>query len=572
MKTLISISNLVILIALSFIVRAQNLTYEWEFEGSRELDPAYRIPRKPKIIDTVFARPEVKKDLIPVKKEVNIQVEKIQAANIKVTDKLDQLYPGYALVGVGRYMMPIGEFYYNGTRSKKYHWGIEAKHHSAWVGKIQDFAQPQFDRTQADLYGKLIEKKYTVSSRLNYMNHGVLLYGTRDSLATRDSLRQRFQNFGGLVQFESHEKDSATINWRLGLEYNNYRDKARPELTNEWRARENYVGIYSNFRYKLDQQVYSLNANIQFNNYKFGIADSTLAPNITGFNVVNMMFNLNPHITHRSLDDKLKVRAGFNLVLDAYDRTIPTLAPDIHVQYALFNNHLLPYASANGFGVQQNTFRSVSQTNHFIRSNIELRNERNALNFKGGIRGSISNSVSLDANFSVGRHVDKMLFVLDTSIVRGNQFKAIFADMNISRIEVALTYQLLEKMNFDLVGQLYSYQTSLVPYAWNLPNYVIKFRGHYNIFDEFIVNTDLNFLGGRKMQEFGPGEGIEQTDLVYHSNMGLLADVNLSVEYRYNSRVSAFIQFNNLAAQQYLRWMNYPVYGFQALGGATFRF
>jgi hypothetical protein len=572
MKTLISISNLVILIALSFIVRAQNLTYEWEFEGSRELDPAYRIPRKPKIIDTVFARPEVKKDLIPVKKEVNIQVEKIQAANIKVTDKLDQLYPGYALVGVGRYMMPIGEFYYNGTRSKKYHWGIEAKHHSAWVGKIQDFAQPQFDRTQADLYGKLIEKKYTVSSRLNYMNHGVLLYGTRDSLATRDSLRQRFQNFGGLVQFESHEKDSATINWRLGLEYNNYRDKARPELTNEWRARENYVGIYSNFRYKLDQQVYSLNANIQFNNYKFGIADSTLAPNITGFNVVNMMFNLNPHITHRSLDDKLKVRAGFNLVLDAYDRTIPTLAPDIHVQYALFNNHLLPYASANGFGVQQNTFRSASQTNHFIRSNIELRNERNALNFKGGIRGSISNSVSLDANFSVGRHVDKMLFVLDTSIVRGNQFKAIFADMNISRIEVALTYQLLEKMNFDLVGQLYSYQTSLVPYAWNLPNYVIKFRGHYNIFDEFIVNTDLNFLGGRKMQEFGPGEGIEQTDLVYHSNMGLLADVNLSVEYRYNSRVSAFIQFNNLAAQQYLRWMNYPVYGFQALGGATFRF
>lgn len=572
MKTLISISNLVILIALSFMVRAQNLTYEWEFEGSRELDPAYRIPRKPKIIDTVFARPEVKKDLIPVKKEVNIQVEKIQAANIKVTDKLDQLYPGYALVGVGRYMMPIGEFYYNGTRSKKYHWGIEAKHHSAWVGKIQDFAQPQFDRTQADLYGKLIEKKYTVSSRLNYMNHGVLLYGTRDSLATRDSLRQRFQNFGGLVQFESHEKDSATINWRLGLEYNNYRDKARPELTNEWRARENYVGIYSNFRYKLDQQVYSLNANIQFNNYKFGIADSTLAPNITGFNVVNMMFNLNPHITHRSLDDKLKVRAGFNLVLDAYDRTIPTLAPDIHVQYALFNNHLLPYASANGFGVQQNTFRSVSQTNHFIRSNIELRNERNALNFKGGIRGSISNSVSLDANFSVGRHVDKMLFVLDTSIVRGNQFKAIFADMNISRIEVALTYQLLEKMNFDLVGQLYSYQTSLVPYAWNLPNYVIKFRGHYNIFDKFIVNTDLNFLGGRKMQEFGPGEGIEQTDLVYHSNMGLLADVNLSVEYRYNSRVSAFIQFNNLAAQQYLRWMNYPVYGFQALGGATFRF
>jgi len=570
MKTLQTIISLLIFGA-SLSALAQH-TYTWEFEAARELDPVHRIAKKPGIIDTVFAKPDVKTELLPVKKEVNIEVEKIQAANIKVTDKLDQLYPGYALVGIGRYLMPIGEFYYNGTRSKKYHWGVEAKHHSAWVGKIQDFAQPQFDRTQADLYGKLIEKNYTISSRLNYMSHGVSLFGTRDTTATRDSLRQRFQSFGGLVQFASHEKDSAKLNWSVGLEYNNYRDKARPEFTEEWRAKENFVGIYSAFRYKLDQQVYGLNANIRYNSYQFGIADSTVVPGVTGMNIGNVMVNLNPHITHRTLDNKLTARAGFNLVFDAYDKTVPTLAPDIHVQYALFNNHLLPYASANGFGVQQNSFRAMSQTNHFVRSNIELRNERNALNFKGGIRGSIAEYISIDANFSVGRHVDKVLFVLDTTILRGNQFKAIYADMNISRVEVALTYQLREKIKFDVVGQLFSYQTSLVPYAWNLPNYAFKFRGHYNLFDKFITNLELNFLGGRRMQEFGPGEGIEQTDLVYHSQMGLLADVNLSVEYRYNSRVSAFIQLNNLAAQQYLRWMNYPVYGFQVMGGATFRF
>lgn len=551
---------------------AQNQSYTWEFEGSRELDPVHRIAKKPAIIDTVFAKPDVQTDLIPVKKEVNIEVEKIQAANIKVTDKLDQLYPGYALVGVGRYMMPIGEFYYNGTRSKKYHWGVEAKHHSAWVGSIDDFQYPQFDRTQADVYGKWIEKKFTASSRLNFMSHGVSLFGTRDTLATRDSLRQRFQSFGGLVQFESHDKDSAALNWRVGLEYNNYRDQARPDLTDEWRARENYVGIYSAFRYKLDQQVYGLNANIRYNNYKFGIVDSTLAPGVTGFNIGNVMVNLNPHITHRSLDEKLTARVGFNMFFDAYDKTVPTLAPDIHLQYALFNNHLLPYVAFNGYGVRQNTFRSVSQTNHFMRSDIELRNERNWLNFKGGIRGSIAENISIDANFSTGRHNDKMLFILDTSIVRGNQFKPFFADITISKLEVALTYQLREKMKFDVLGQLFSYQTSLTPYAWNLPDYVIQFRGHYNVFDKFIVNADLSFLGGRKMREFGPGEGIEITDNVFHSNMGLLADVNLSVEYRYNSRVSAFIQLNNLAAQQYLRWMNYPVYGFQVMGGATFRF
>ncbi len=572
MNTFKTILSLFFVGALFSSYGQQSVTYEWEIEGNREIDPVHRMARKPSIIDTVFAKPEVASDLLPVKKEVNIQVEKIQAANVNVKPKFDQIYPGYALAGIGNYLMPIAEVYYNSTRSKKYHWGVEAKHHSAWVGKIKEFTQPQFDITRGDLYGKYIDKKYTVSSRINYMSHGVSLYGTRDTLATKDSLRQRFQNFGGLVQFDSHAKDSAAINYRIGLEYNNYRDRARPEFTEEWRGRENYVGIYSTLRYKLDQQVYGANINVRYNNFKFGIPDSTFVPGVTGMNFGNVVINLNPHITHYSKDNKLVARAGFNLFFHAIDKTIPVLAPDIHVQYALLNNHILPYVSANGFGVQQNTFRHVSQINNFIRPDITYRNEHNALNFKGGIRGSISEHISVDANFSVGRFVNKMLFVLDTSIVRGNQFTAVYADMSISRMEASLTYQLREKLKFDLVGQLFSYQTSLQPYAWNLPNYVVKFRGHYNMFDKIIINADLNFLGGRKMREFGPGEGIEQTDLVYHSNMGLLADVNLSGEYRYNSRVSIFMQLNNLAAQQYLRWMNYPVYGFQILGGATFRF
>jgi hypothetical protein len=233
---------------------------------------------------------------------------------------------------------------------------------------------------------------------------------------------------------------------------------------------------------------------------------------------------------------------------------------------------LLPYVALNGFGVQQNTFRSASQMNNFVRSDLELRNERNALNFQGGLRGSITEHVSFDANFSYGRFVDKMLFVIDTTLPRLNQFKAVYDDMNISRLELVLTFQISEKFKFDAVGQLFSYQTDIFPYAWNLPNYVVTFRGHYNLYDKFITKLDLSLLGGRRMQEFGPGDGIGFNNLAYHSDMGLLADVNLSFEYRYNPRISAFIQFNNLAAQQYLRWMNSPVYRFQALGGVTVRF
>ena len=145
-------------------VQAQ-VEYIFEFEANRDIDPASRIALKPSIIDTVFAKPEANAELLPIRKEVNIETAPIQASNIKVSSVLNKLYPGYAVLGIGNYLMPLGEVYYNETRSKQYHWGVEAKHHSAWAGKIRDFAPPRFDRTQVDLYGKIIKKTYTATGR-----------------------------------------------------------------------------------------------------------------------------------------------------------------------------------------------------------------------------------------------------------------------------------------------------------------------------------------------------------------------------------------------------------------------
>jgi hypothetical protein len=54
--------------------------------------------------------------------------------------------------------------------------------------------------------------------------------------------------------------------------------------------------------------------------------------------------------------------------------------------------------------------------------------------------------------------------------------------------------------------------------------------------------------------------------------LGFVADADLGVEFRYNTRISGFVNFNNVAAQRYRRWYNYPVQGFQAMVGVTVRF
>lgn len=49
-------------------------------------------------------------------------------------------------------------------------------------------------------------------------------------------------------------------------------------------------------------------------------------------------------------------------------------------------------------------------------------------------------------------------------------------------------------------------------------------------------------------------------------------DLNAHVGYRYNERLTGFLKLNNIANQDYERWINYPVQGFQFLVGASYKF
>ena len=49
-------------------------------------------------------------------------------------------------------------------------------------------------------------------------------------------------------------------------------------------------------------------------------------------------------------------------------------------------------------------------------------------------------------------------------------------------------------------------------------------------------------------------------------------DLNAHVGYKFSERMTFFLKGNNLANQDYQRWLNYPVQGLQVLGGASYKF
>ena len=49
-------------------------------------------------------------------------------------------------------------------------------------------------------------------------------------------------------------------------------------------------------------------------------------------------------------------------------------------------------------------------------------------------------------------------------------------------------------------------------------------------------------------------------------------DLNAHVGYKYSERMTFSLKGNNLANQNYQRWLNYPVQGIQVLAGASYKF
>lgn len=546
----------------------------WNGTAMREVEPAYRITENPTIIDTSIAAPVIAYPLLVLQYPTSIQVETIHAASIKTEQKLPQLYSSYVKLGIGTTLMPLAEFYFDSKRSRKWLYGAHFKHMSSF-GNIPDYAPAQFSNTKLGAYGGINEKSYTLRGEAHYGIQGLHYYGWKvptDSV-DRNAIAQRYQDIGAAFSYAAHKKDSANLNYTLGLAYNYYTSK-KPSVDSlsSYRASENYIALNTSAWYKYGKERFALDFNIRHNSYNYGSLGDTLLP-VFGrqLNTSNTLVDLKPTITTLVNNNRIKVSVGVDILLEVLGTKKVQLFPLINASYSLFNDIIIPYAGLRG-GAKQTTFKSLSTDNEFVLPNLSMLNEKTPIDFYFGVKGTLSKRMTFNASASFARIQNKALYVTDTLFSVGNKFNVIYDTLSQTTLEGSLSYQWNEKLKLDGIGRYYSYLLKNNVYAWNLPTWQLLLRGSYNLYDKFIVHLDMTLEGGRKALVYAKEENTTLEDKQYAKELGTIVDLNLGLEYRYNKRISAFIQFNNFAAQRYKRWYNYPVQAFQVMGGITFRF
>src|SRR5690606_31303026 len=133
-------------------------------------------------------------------------------------------------------------------------------------------------RTRSMIYGGINETRWDLLGQIDYNNRGLHYYATPVDSLIKDSIAQRYSDFGINLRYRNHVKDSAKVNYSVGMEYRNFGSK-KPlqDSLSDWRARENFFGISGEVFYKLNKEVYALGIDIKNNAYRYGLADSSIS-------------------------------------------------------------------------------------------------------------------------------------------------------------------------------------------------------------------------------------------------------------------------------------------------------
>ena len=556
--------------------------------GNRKISKIQKSSISPNHTDSITIIDEVKYYLEPKQYQVSYDIENIKPARLKITANGDKLYRGYLKAGAGAYLSPLLEFNYASKRSRDESWGFKGGTNGSFAN-INGLGNTKYSDLSLGGYYQKFFMDYDLWSEFDYERNSYQFYGLdyEDSqmydfygIDSNDSLmKESFKEADSLFKqnydlFDLHIKLNSL---NIGRDTNKLRIKSWIDfhhLNSNYDLSENHFLIGAHSGWLILDEEFLGTFELDINNVN---APETLTINADNIiqssnqkNRTSGIIRLNPHIYSRK--NNLIVKAGLSVQANINDNTKFHIFPDLELSYSLFNNVFIPYGGWVG-NVQRNTFNDIRLENPFISEDANLQNTVQKSNLFAGVRGSLSSKFTFNLSASFQKFDSMYFFTPDNISSYGNKFQMTYDNLSQTSFMGEITYQDSEKLKVSAKGEYFIYDPSNELYAWQKPEFLITLSGLLDLSNKIIVKSDIYLVGQRKVfSHYEPLRDYELEDGKYVSSLKPLIDMNLSAEYRYNKKVSGFIQFNNFIGKKYQYWSNFPVQSINILGGVTFSF
>ncbi len=527
---------------------------------------AFKIKQTPSLNDKETAKKkEIKYAIFSFPVASTFTPAKGRAANLKKA-KPEKIYNTYVSLGLGNYNTAALDFYTSRAISRDETFDISLRHHSS-QGDIEGVVlDNNFFDTKLDLAYINRGRDLSWKAKAGYQHQIYNWYGLPDVGLTPTEIgvideQQTYHNvyLGADVNIENSFFNGGNIMYR--------------RMFDATSSGENRLILQPEFEVEIAGELINTMVDIDY-------VGGTFENNYFGTGSIDysiLKAGISPSLV--ILRDDLTVNFGaavyVGMDLENSENDI-FIYPRITAQYRLSGDDVIAYAGIEG-DLQQNSYYDFVQENFFVSPTLGIAPTDQQYNGYLGIKGKLTSNVSYNARASYISEKGKPLFTVnalnpqpDNGYSYGNSFNVIYDDISTLSVFGEINVDITSNFKFGAKAEYFNYSTDQQEEAWNLPELEASIFADYQITENWFAGANIFFIGERKDQIDNGGFLAQVVPVTV--TLDSFIDVNAHVGYRFNDRLSVFAKANNIANQDYQRWVNFPVQQFQIMAGATYKF
>ena len=469
---------------------------------------------------------------------------KLSPAKVK-SDKIYKIYNNSLSFSAGYKSGPNFSYLHNSNRSKNKSYFLMISHNSInsniKTGNINNkFCQSQ---SRIDAGYKKVLSKQILYANLQYSRNISSSYGNYIPISF-ETLQSRFNFAQFMLSLETIDND-------------NYSQKSTVFISDLNENSENIVGFNSLIDLDLFNLPISLEISLEnFSNFNSPQSfDSIKSKNI-------FLVGVAPSIKFKKYKMDLDLGFGFDYQSDEGFDIFPSLISTYHpvkniikIKFGIEDNK---YRNTYYTLYQKNPFIYTLGTNQKIieeDSEQELRTtELKEMFFE--FSNILSSKDVLDLEFRYGMVSNLPFF--DNNLTSYNRFKVFYKD-DVWQTHLTLSYKrnINEILNLEFSSDYYQWNDNEISH---MPNLFLSIVPSVNLRDKIILLPSIKFIGPQKAY-------LSET-----KSLPSRTYVDAKLDYKYNNKLNATIEFNNILNIKKEIWRDYKDIGFSGLIMLTWSF
>lgn len=443
----------------------------------------------------------------------------------------------YVKLGFGSFSTPFVQTGFSFGDGKTAGLNLFAKHVSS-VGKLtyQDFSNTRFGLNGFVRTENNLEWKAMLSANQEKFNrYG---YSPATFVLPKDSVKQNFQTYSAKISLQNIVPTEFALTYRPQISidvFNDTRKNSESNVVLNLPLRKTVGKIFA----------VDLSATLDLTNFKPDAAPS----------MNNTLYYISPSLHFKT--PNFLIEAG---IRPSWDNKNFTMFPNILAEISSSDQRFTFQAGWTGY-FRKTSYQYLASQNPWLKVPTFLMNtgveERYA-----GFKGTVGDHVNYSAKVGFNKYTDQPLFV--NNFGDGRTFQVLNeSEMKVLHFDASIGVTQQEK--FSLIAGLKFNQFSDLKdnaKAWGLLPLELNATMNIQVLKDLWFKSDVFMWSGPQIKTL-PNNTAKLNGSV---------DLNAGLEFKVAKSLNLWLQTNNILNKEYQRWSQYPVYGFNFVGGIVYSF